>query len=212
MSLMNVTAKTLSQELEREVPEIYVIIAKHSVLGMDADSIREVLGCSIEDIQEVERDELYKEVRIHVGAAQAQSRVNQTLGWDAIEDIAMENLLQRLPYEKDSEFLLRVAAVANKAQRRQVNPQNVLDPSRQNGRTAITLTQRLVQRMTQVGKEVVEERTLSISDGSMGNPSFDEIDSLLSVSKGAGAKLAIQTHTADASFEELDAAMQEKGF
>jgi hypothetical protein len=212
MSLMKITAESLTQELGVEVPVMYVLIAKHSVLGMESDSIKDVLGCSAEELAEVERDPLYKEVRIHVGAAQAQSRVQQTTGWDAIEDMAMENLIKRLPYEKDGDFLLRVAAVANKAQRRQQRPEQILDPTRQAGRTAITLTERLVKRITHTSTEELQERQLSISDGSMSNPSFDEVDSLLSVRKSLPDRIKISTKTAEVNFDDLEHDMQDKGF
>jgi hypothetical protein len=56
MSLMDITAESLSRDLSREVPEVYVIVAKHSVLGMDDDSIREVIGCTKEELSEVLND------------------------------------------------------------------------------------------------------------------------------------------------------------
>lgn len=208
MSLMQITSKTLTQDLNVEVPEIYVVVAKHQVLGMDNESICEVLNCTKAELQEVEDDSVFKQVRMIVGAAQAQARVNQTLGWDSIEETAIQKLAERLPYEKDSEFLLRVAATANKAMRRQGTNHNVLDPTRQNGRTAITLTERLIQKMTNGGGEVVQERQLSIRDGSMKNPSFDEIDGFLSVSR----PVSISTRSAGPTLDDLDRDMQEKGF
>lgn len=208
MSLMNVTAATLSQQLDCEVPVMYVVIAKHSVLGMDDQAIQEVLGCTPEELAEAKADPIYKDVRVHVGAAQAQSRLNQTQGWDAIEDLGIQRLLERLPYEKDSEFLLRVAAVANKAQRRQSKEQNLLDPSKTAGRVAVTLTQRLVDKLRD-GTTRVEERQLSISDGSMRTPTFDEVDSLLQVSRPGNIR--ITTESADV-MQQLDQEMQDKGF
>lgn len=182
MSLMKVTAATLSQDLAKEIPEMYVVIAKHHVLGMDYESIREVLGCSQEDLQEVVNDDLYKEVRLTIGALQAESRINQTSGWDSLEEEALKKLQERLPYERDTDLLLRVAAIANKAQRRHSAQNGVLNPVGQNGRVAITLTQRLIQKFNgSAGDELIQERQLSISDGSMQNPTFDEVDALLSV-------------------------------
>jgi hypothetical protein len=211
MSLMNVTAKSLTQDLATEVPEIYVVIAKHAVLGMDRDSICEVLGCTDAELAEVENDSLYKQVRQIVGAAQAQARVSQTVSIDAVEEMAWAKLAERMPYEKDSEFLLRVAAVANKAVRRQGPQQNVLDPSRAAGRTAITLTQRLVRKLSNGAGEISEERSISIVDGTMKQASFDEVDSLLSVSDSIPRAALIETKTAIPSTEEFDEFMQQHG-
>lgn len=214
MQLMNVSAETLSRDLCKEIPPMYVVIAKHDVLSMDSESIAEVLGVSALEVEEVKLDSLYKEVRVYVGAVHAQQRIDQTAGWDAIEGLAIEKLVERLPFEKDSEFLLRVAAVANKASRREAKPGGVLDPSRVNGRTAITLTQRLVTRLTNAGRETVEERELSIHDGSMAHPSFGEIDELLSVSKVSAIprRVDISTHTSDVDLAELDSIMRDKGY
>lgn len=182
MSLMKITSDSLSQELGKEIPEMYVVIAKHSVLGSDSESIREIIGCTDAELLEVENDPVYKEVRIFIGAVQASSRINQTVGWDFIEDTAISKLAERIPHERDSEFLLKVAAIANKAQRRHGQQQGVLDPTHTNGKTVISLTQRLIQKIQHGDSSLVEERTLSISDGSVKNPSFDRIDEMLSVS------------------------------
>lgn len=206
MHLHEITAASLTKTLGVEVPDIYVVIAKHSVLGMDSEGIRGILQCDADDILEVESTELYKTIRAQVAGAYANLTVSQTTGWDAIEQTAIDGLMKRLPFEKDGEFLLRVAAVANKATRRVGASSGVLDPSRVIGRTAITLTQRLVQRLNRSGdREQITERTLSIHDGSMANPTFDEVDSLLSVKNEAVLPrgLEIQTRNADPSMDEL---------
>lgn len=214
MSLMTITADSLSREFAKQVPPIYVVIAKHSVLGMEVDQIREVIGCTGEELEEILTDQLYKDVRLFVGAAHSQQTLNQTSSWDHIEDLAVEQLVKRLPYERDGDFLLRVAAVANKAQRRhRAQDPNVLDPSRAAGGRTITLTKRMVQQFTRDGGEqrAVEHR-LSIHDGSMSNPKFDEVDHLLDVKARPALpqRVEIKSHLADPSFEELDAAMKEK--
>jgi hypothetical protein len=183
MRITEITAQKLEQELGfPEIPDAYVILAKHSVMGMENQLIAEILGCEPSDITEAESDPIYKAVRAFIAGRYANQMANQTAGWDDAEDIALQNLLKRLPFEKDGDFLLRVAAVANKAQRRTRTPDRVLDPSAHNGATVITLTQRLVSRINGIGDKSTEmTRQLSIKDGSMSNPSFEEIDGLLSV-------------------------------
>lgn len=211
--LLDITAESLSKDLDFEVPEVFVIIAKHSVMGMDSESIREILGCDKEDLAEVESNDGYKHVRQYIAGRYAQMSVDQTAGWDQIEHLAMTNLVKRLQYEKDGDFLLRVAAVANKAQRRHQKNTGILDPAIRSGRTVITLTQRLTQRLNaSTGAETEEVRQLSISDGSMGNPSFDEVDSLLSVTNKPvlSREIEIKTRTADPTTEELQRFLDEK--
>jgi hypothetical protein len=210
MSLMAVTSKSLSQDLGKEVPDIYVVVAKHSVMGSLPESICEVLSCSREELTEIENDSLYKEVRQLIGAIQLQSKADSETGWDALEQMAVKKLVEKINFEKDSEFLLRVAAVANKAQRRSAPQQGVLDPSSAGQRTTINLTTRFLQRLTATGPELMKETHLSIGDGSMTNPKFEEVDDLLSVSERRGQipqVKTIESHTVD--FDELNSAMKE---
>lgn len=217
MQLMDITHESLSRQLDREVPEVYVIIAKHSVLGMDEEAIREVIGCETTELNEIMNDPLYREVRIFIGAAHMQAGIDQTTGWDKLEQLALQNLVRRAQLPNvDPEFALRVAAVANKAQRRAVanKDQGVLDPSA--GRTAkISLTTRLVQNFDRQGGETrTIEKQLSIHDGSMANPTFDDVDSLLNVSAvpALPRQLEVKTHTPDVNFDDLNADLEQKGF
>jgi hypothetical protein len=217
MSLMDITHESLARQLSREVPEVFVIIAKHSVLGMDEDTIREVIGCEKAELSDVLNDPLYREVRMIVGAAQAESVVDLTTGWDKLEQKSLSNLLKRVDVIRDEEVLLRIAAIANKAQRRhQAGKDNgVLDPN--HGKAArINLTTRLVQQFTRpdgVQESRHIEKTLSITDGSAQNPSFDEVDELLHVSQTPALprQIDIRTHMPDVSYEDLDEEMQRSG-
>ena len=211
--LHDITTESLRKSLQIEVPEIFVIIAKHSVLGVDSESIMELLSCTAEDLREVEEHEDYKAIRQYIAGRYAEMSVSQTTGWDQIENQAIENLLKRLPFEKDSEFLLRAAAVANKATRKHQKDSGILDPSIRTGRTVITLTRRLTQRLNGPGAGMEEEVSrLSISDGSMGNPSFDEVNDLLSVTGRPilSKAMELKLKTSDPTLEELNRFMEDK--
>ena len=204
MNLANITAESFSAAMEREIPEMYVVLAKHSVMGMDSDSICDVLGCEPNELVEVESDQLYKDVRQQIGAMYAEGQATRVFGWDGIEATALEKLAQRIPFEKDSDFLLKVAAVANKAQRRGNNEMGLLEPNKA-GRTAVTLTSRMVRKLQYGTEEITEERRLSIHDGSMGNATFEEVDSLLDVRHRPvmPEQIGISTRNAEPSLEDL---------
>lgn len=218
MSLMDITHESLTRQLSREVPEVFVVIAKHSVLGMDDDTIREVIGCEKAELGEILNDPLYREVRLIIGAAQAESTIDLTTGWDKLEQHAVTNLVNRVKVSQDPDFLLKVAAVANKAQRRhqQGKDQGVLDPI--GGKNArINLTTRLVKQFQHPdGTTETQgiERQLSITDGSAQNPSFDEVDSLLHVSQTPALprEIEIKTSTPELNLEALDEDMKERGY
>lgn len=201
-TVYGITAESLRQDLGVEVPEIYVVVAKHSVMGLDGTAMQEILGCTQEELAEVEADPTYKAVRIHIAGVYASQSVSQSAGWDAIEQTAIKNLMERLPHERDAEFLLKVAAVANRATRTHGQGPQVLNPMQQ-GRSTITLSQRLVSKIKSNGdREESEERKLSIHNGSMGNPTFSEVDDLLSV-KAIPKVVGISTHAHTPSPEEL---------
>lgn len=209
MSLMKVTAETLSRDLEKEVPEVYVVIAKHQAAGMDADSIADIIGCEPSEINEATDDPVFKEVRQIIGALAAQTQADQPFIWDALEATASRRLLDRVETERDPEFLLKVAATANKMTRRsKLHDNGILDPSRSSGRAAVTLTSRMVQRITAEGhREIQTERKLSIHDGSMSNPSFEEVGGLLAGNQGLKpAKIPVQQE--NALMEELNREME----
>jgi hypothetical protein len=75
------------------------------------------------------------------------------------------------------------------------------------GKRTITLTQRLVSKINEQGERVqTQERKISISDGTMSKPGFEEIDSLLNVKSVPvlAHSPEIRTHSiADPSVNEL---------
>jgi hypothetical protein len=217
MSLLALTAESLGQQVGEPVPPAYVIVAKNAVLGLDDESIRDILGCEAGDLAQVKADPLYEKIRLIVAATHAQTSIDQSSGWDHLENLYLKRLIERAPLERDPEFLLRAAMVANKAQRRVGHSANggTLNPAERNGRTAITLTRTLVQRIQQGGRVVEaqqsETRQLNISDGSIVNPSFDEVDQLLAVSDRTPPRPGkIQTQTAEPTLDDLTSDLQER--
>lgn len=187
MNLYDITKEILDEKLELPkgtVPEEFVIVAKHLVMGISQEQVADTMGVEGQVIQDVMGDPLFKEIKGFIGAIYAQEHVSQAAGWDALENMALGKLIDRVKAQRggDPEFLLRVAAVANKAQRRTQQQDNVLDSQRV-GHATITLTSRLIQKLNQKTGEAIEtrEQTLSIRDGSMSNPGFDDVNKLLNV-------------------------------
>ena len=181
MNLANVNHQTLSRQLDKEVPEVFVVVAKHRVAGLGPESLADLIGCEVADIEELESDPLYVEVRGVIGALAASATADQGFIWDSIESIAGRKILDRLEQERDPEFLLKAAATANRMTRRSSRERDaVLEPALAGKKVGITLTRRMVERLTADGtREVAQEDRLSIHDGSMKNPNFDEVSGLL---------------------------------
>lgn len=178
MNLANVNHEALSKQIGQPVSEVMVVVAKHSVAGVGVDSLAELIGCDPSDIEALESSELYREVRGIIGALAASAAADQGLIWDSIEAIAGRKLLERIETSRDEEFLLRAAATANRMTRRNSTLGQPLEPARAGQSAAITLTRRMVERFTSGSTRVTEEQ-MSIHDGSMRNPQFEEVQSLL---------------------------------
>lgn len=187
MSLVSLTVESLGQMLGREVPEAHLLIAKNSVLGLDSHGIAEILGVELAEVQEIEDDPEYKEVRLIVASRHNDTSITTDLTWDDIESKALQNIAKRIDFEKDIDTNLKIAAVANRAQRRHTAPTNrILDAGAAGASVKLTLTKRIMERLTSDGgREVETIQQVSIKGGSASNPSFADIDEHLGVSARA---------------------------
>jgi hypothetical protein len=180
MNLANVNHETLSTQLNKEVSEVMVVVAKHRAAGIGLDTLSEMIGCTEAELEQLESDPVYSEVRGIVGALTASVTADQGLLWDSIEQKAASRLLQRVEAERDTDTLLRIAATANRMTRRAAATRNpALDPGQQGRKVSIQLTRRMVERLTGEGATVrASEESVSITGG-ISNPQFEEVDQLL---------------------------------
>lgn len=183
MSLIDLTHESLGRMIGQEIPESYVLIAKNSVMGLAGPAIAELLGVTPEEILEIESDELYRHARLIVAAHYNSDQVEVDLSWDALESKALAKLLKRVDYEQDVDTNLRIATMANRAQRRTTLPQNrPLDASRAGETVQLTLTKRVIERFSDRGSEVETTQQLSVRDGGASNLTFEDLDRHLGVS------------------------------
>ena len=198
MAISTMTAESLSKTLGQTVPEVYVLIAKNSVAGLDSSAIADLIGVTREEIDNVGTDQTYKDVRLLIAAEHASTQTEKDFTWDEIEAESLKKLAKRVPYENDTETLLKIAAVANKAQRRN-HGTNVLDPSKATGRVPLQLSRRIVERLGSDGsheREVTQQ--ISVIDGSAVNPKFEDIDAILGVTtRPPVPEMKSVTHTSD---------------
>lgn len=176
------TKQSLEAILGREVEEIHLTVAKSIVLGMDAESIAAALGVTREEIEQLTEDQHYKDVRLLVGAEYQAQKVERDSGWDGIEHSALKKLGTRVDREQDTDTLLRIAAVANRATRRSAPPkESVLDPSQVGARVPLTLTRRYTEKLNGEGQTIERSETqqISVLNGSAVNPTFKEVSHLL---------------------------------
>ena len=189
-----ITLESLKNILGREVGEIYLTVAKSHVYGLDSGTIAETLGVEKVEIDSLMQSEDYKDVRLLVGAEHQKEKVDRDSGWDGLENAALKKLQRRVTIETDTEILLKVAAAANRAQRR-TNPSaemSPLDAGSANQRIPLTLTRRYTEKLTQ-GQVVERTHTqqISVLDGSAVNPSFDEVQGALRDAASAGGAVGM---------------------
>lgn len=206
MSFIALNAQQLSEHLGEEIPEVYVIVAKHEVQGFDSATIADALGVSLEDILEARVDPVYKTVLMYLKAEYARIKSDTDLTYDSLEAIALQKLHKKAEVTSDSEFLFKVAVMSNRAVRRNTTPRT-LDPSLAPTRVPITLTTRYTRRYTHEGSEEIAERSVSVLDGSVVNPSFKDVDDLLQVTvrPALSTKISVRTRTPGPQIESVDA-------
>lgn len=215
MAMAALTIESIQKILGKEVEETYLVIAKNSVLGLEAEHIAGILGVTRQEIEDLQQEQDYKDVRLLVGAEYAKTLSEKDLSWDSIESAALENLAKRVPNERDTDTLLRIAAVANKAQRRQSRNDQVLDPANATPRVPLTLTRRFTEKIN--GNGMVTERSetqqISVTDGTAVNPTFADIDSLLGVSARTRIpeKISYVTRDPDVSLADLNEVFEGRG-
>lgn len=200
------TVDSLATILGREVEEIHLTIAKSSVLGLDPETIANTLGVAKEEINELMETQDYKDIRLLVGAEQAKERVERDFSWDGLESAALTKLGRRVQLESDTDTLLRIAAVSNRANRRAAPPkESVLDPAQAGARVPLTLTKRFTERLNSSGQTIerTETHQISVLNGSAVNPSFKEVNNLL---QGNVTPTPQAPRTGQAYIEQVEAA------
>lgn len=178
----SLTVQSLNAILGREVEEVILTIAKSSVLGLDPETIANTLGVDRAEVEDVMTTPDYKDVRLLVGADHAKERVDRDNSWDGLESTALRKLGRKAELEQDTDTLLRIAAVANRATRRTAPPKESgpLDPSQAGARVPLTLTRRYTEKLN--GGVITERSTteqISVLNGSAVNPTFREVNLLL---------------------------------
>lgn len=183
------TQEGIKAALNRDIPEEILVVAKLHVNGMDEESIAQILGSTKDEVNELFQSQDFKDVRLLVGVEQARIRTGNDSTWDGIENTALEGLAKRVSLERDTETLLRIAAVANKAQRRLAAPQDhVLDPANAQTRVPLKLTKRFTEKLNGAGDVVERSETheVSVINGTAKTPSFESINEIFAI-RGAPA-------------------------
>jgi hypothetical protein len=163
VQLVEVSQEAIEASLGEEVPELYVTLAKHFVLGMDITAIAEIFQVESSDVQEIEDEELFKRVKTLMAAKYAEQVADMDFSWDGIENSALKNLSAIVATNRDPELNLKIATAANNAKRRHRGNQAPLTDNSKGSRVQLKLTQRYVSKLQKgsvarsSGEELQEE-------------------------------------------------------
>lgn len=106
-------------KLNGNAPELFDKVASLMLHEVSKDQIASVVGCSAQELEELLEMKDYQQVYAEKFYEEIQGQKVRNAGWDEIESQALLHLMEKLPsYAMDAEFMLKVAALANKAQRR----------------------------------------------------------------------------------------------
>lgn len=153
--MRDLTVAKLEKEAGIIADETTLAIAKHAVMGLSGTDIADVMGLTEAELGEIQATEIFQRVRKYVAAQYLENGINRDAGWDSLEDTALANLHHTMKFNKDPDLNLRVAAVANKAIRRQRELREDALGVRNGARVELTLTQRFVKAI-EGGQPMIE--------------------------------------------------------
>lgn len=162
---MTVDAVSLSAAIGKQVSELHVALAKHELQGVDLATMAEIFACDESEIATETQTSDYQETKRAVAMQLAQFSADTDISWDSLEHASLQKLSQVAKYSSDPEFHLKVAVMANKAQRRHRNHAEALNPAAVGTRVNLTLTERFVQKL-QNGGQMTQERRIDIQKAS----------------------------------------------
>lgn len=196
MSLITLNNTALAEMTGHDsIPEIFVTIAKMSVmLGASTDDIASQMGVDVESVREVELTQKYRDIRLVLSVEHSKEKVDRDMSYDTLESKALAKLVKQVDYEKDTDVLLRIASMANRAERR-VAKNNDIIPQTGNPKVPLRLSERIVRKINSDGSaEETRERSVSVLNGQAKNPSFERVENLFSQGSAVGVEHSQSEH------------------
>lgn len=145
--------KMAKSERAEKTQELFSRMAHQELLGMSPKAIAQVFGITPAELSKLKATEEYQEVFIKTKAEPQYAHLNAN--WDTLEALALDSLLESLRHGRgdlENGDLLRIAAMANKAQRRG-GLDNAISSS-QGNTVVIQLNMNTVNRLTETPKKV----------------------------------------------------------
>lgn len=143
-------------ELGFEVDDTDILIASYLCHGMSQSEICETLAVDAKDLMQLVEGEEFQAIRQVIQLEIASSKIDIDGGWDSAERMALEAVNDFVGENQlDIDMALKIAAIANKAERRGEKGNQVIG-GQQGGLVTISLKQTFVQALQTggVAKEI----------------------------------------------------------
>jgi hypothetical protein len=177
--LIDLSAPQLEKVLGRVISQLELVIAKNLALGVNREQLCDILGngITVDQIEELQESPEFQELYGVIANHLLEQSADTAIGWDQLEAISIRNLMKQARVNRDPDFQLRLAAVANKAQRRHNRGEQVLEPGAAGTRVQISLSQRFIKKLN--GETEITERRMDVTQ--IRNPSIEQVQRALHV-------------------------------
>jgi len=146
----------MSVEMQQRLEKIANMVA----LDVPKTQIARAVGLSEGRITQILESEEFKEKLQVIESEELEKQQSLNDGWDTIEQLALQSILTTLQYNKDPDFALRAATMANRANRRGAKNNQPLQPQT-GARVVLNLTQSFVSKLE--GGEEKVNATIEVS-------------------------------------------------
>jgi len=164
-NLIALDKKTIENYLgEGNYTELEITIAKNLVIGLDEESISQMLGVGLDQIRDLKSDVKFKKLYNFIALTQNQMRADNELTWDKIESLGLAKLQRFVQTSSDPEFILRTAVAANKSVRRYKSAAPILNPQMQNKVIILNLNQKFIKKTSNLLDTVESIDTAEITE------------------------------------------------
>lgn len=185
----DITKAAAEIALELEIPDVYFSIARALDKGISPSGIGKVFDYPIEEVTALLAEPDFMRLKSWYSELSQRRSLDSDDNWDSLEGKAIHNLGKIIEHNRDPDFNLKVASVANRAQRRHRAPTSTpLDPNNAGKTVNISFQKRFVKVLE--NGYVAEEMKIEAS----GLSQFEQADlatvsAMLGVSDKVNGKL-----------------------
>lgn len=167
---LNSTNGCRIRQMEFE-PETIAKVGKLVAYGFVDSEIADTLLITVEDVQGIRLLPEFRKAQASELEAKATQQILLSEGWDAIEERALEKVLQGLNYNTDPRFALAAAKIANSATRSHShNGRKVLDAGRAGSTVVLHLGDKFIQNV-QINGVPMDRKSIVDANG---NPQIEK--------------------------------------